>query len=126
METGFVSLWRRFRPLRGRVCTRDCVDCMWIFVEIIHKDVDVPQTDEINMDVITWFGMARPGEVMENGFYCTADSWIEEQFVVPLNEFGAEISRDKDAEGSVAVTLRIAVCHCDNLRLAFLDVFLLA
>jgi len=44
--------------------------------------------------------------------------------VVLADEFGVEVGRNKDAEGSFAMALRISVHHRDALRLLVFGVFL--
>ena len=58
---------------------------------------------------------------MVNEGYHAGDSWMEENFVVSLDEFGVDIDGDKDVEVSFAVKQQITVCHRDVLCLTIFD-----
>ena len=58
---------------------------------------------------------------MVNDGYHAGDSWMEENFVVSLDEFGVDIGGDKDVKVSFVVKQRSAVCHRDALCLTIFD-----
>ena len=49
------------QPLIGGVDARQCCDGMPLLCYIVHKDVDVPLTDEVDVDVVPGF---RAGTVV--------------------------------------------------------------
>jgi len=56
VEASLVACWIKLQPLRGRVDTGERIDRVRLLGSVVHEDFDVPQADEVNVDVVPWFG----------------------------------------------------------------------